>query len=296
MRYVQSLDYIRTIVDRGSIRSAAESCAITPSALNRHIQALEAELGFSVFDRKPSGVALSHEGEVFYQFAVQQIASFDQMKSKIADLSGERVGKIRIGVSLDLDTSFLHQLIYDYRKNNPGVTFRITRIPRDLMVGLVRSNQIDLVVSYDVSMNRHLRVLHATEAQIKVIVPEKLTDQLPKTLTLDDLKDIPLVAPLAKTGLGRRLSGLYETALAAKKIAIECDNPFHYIANVGLEHVGFCVSFGAGNVPKSGAHDLRGFNAPDMNGGNVSLITAANFIPTYAMKRFIDRLIWQMES
>ncbi|WP_284374474.1 helix-turn-helix domain-containing protein, partial [Algimonas porphyrae] len=50
MRHLQTFKYVKAIVEAGSIRGAAENLAISPSALNRNIQALEYDLGISVFD------------------------------------------------------------------------------------------------------------------------------------------------------------------------------------------------------------------------------------------------------
>lgn len=96
--------------DRGSWldKGAAETLAISPSALNRNIQALEYNLGISVFDRLARGVALSVEGELFYRFALEQIASYDRMISQIEGVKGLHTGRVVIGLSEDISPAFFY--------------------------------------------------------------------------------------------------------------------------------------------------------------------------------------------
>ena len=52
MRHLTPLHYIDAIVRAGSIRKAAETLAITSTALNRRVLALEEELGLEAMIRR----------------------------------------------------------------------------------------------------------------------------------------------------------------------------------------------------------------------------------------------------
>ena len=94
MRHLQQLRYIDAVARTGSIRRAAESLAITSTALNRRILAVEEDLGTPIFERLPNGVRLSVAGELFIQYARQQLSDMARVQSQIADLSGERRGHV----------------------------------------------------------------------------------------------------------------------------------------------------------------------------------------------------------
>ena len=55
MRHLQSFKYVKLIAEIGSIRGAAESCAISPSASLRPNQQIELDLGRSIGDRRWGG-------------------------------------------------------------------------------------------------------------------------------------------------------------------------------------------------------------------------------------------------
>ena len=80
MRHLRLLSHVVEIARTGSIRKAAEQLNLTPSAMNRRIQDLEAEVGTPLFERRPRGVKLTTAGEMFVRYARSQIADAERMK------------------------------------------------------------------------------------------------------------------------------------------------------------------------------------------------------------------------
>ena len=93
MRALVNLKYVDEIARAGSLRRAAESLSITPSALNRRLIAIEDELNVQIFDRLPRGVRLNAAGEILIHHIRAQISDFERVQSQIADLSGVRRGQ-----------------------------------------------------------------------------------------------------------------------------------------------------------------------------------------------------------
>ena len=99
MQNLRVYRYIDKISRTGSIRQAAEQLAITPSALNRRVIALEHELGVEIFERLGRGVRLSPAGELLVDAMRKHLAEAEALKSRIADLSGLRRGHVSIACS-----------------------------------------------------------------------------------------------------------------------------------------------------------------------------------------------------
>lgn len=73
-----------------SLVLAAETCHVTPSAMSRAIQRLEAELGTPLFDRVGKGLALNDAGIRLRQHALDVLALIEQTRSEFAG-SGFRI-------------------------------------------------------------------------------------------------------------------------------------------------------------------------------------------------------------
>ena len=123
MRHLRLLNYINEVARTGSIRRAAEQLNLTPSALNRRIQDVEAELGTAIFERLPRGVRLNAAGELLIRHIRNQIADMGRVRSQIEDLSGFRRGTIAIASSQALAYDFLPSMIASYRAEFPLVEF-----------------------------------------------------------------------------------------------------------------------------------------------------------------------------
>ena len=106
MKHLLPLTYIDAVTKAGSIRKAAETLAITSTALNRRILAMEEELGVPIFERLPRGVRLTTAGEILIHHIREQLTDMERVKSQIADLTGERRGHVSIACSQALLSFF----------------------------------------------------------------------------------------------------------------------------------------------------------------------------------------------
>jgi DNA-binding transcriptional LysR family regulator len=131
MQFMKSLHFITVIAEEKSIRKAAEKLAITPSALNRRLLAIEDELSCPLFERLPIGVRLNTAGEIFVHHIKKQQSDLDRVRSQIADLEGMRRGHVSIACSQHTQTGFLVSELTRYRKSYPDVTFSIMTCERD---------------------------------------------------------------------------------------------------------------------------------------------------------------------
>ena len=120
MRHLQTLRLIQDVARAGSIRKAAEDLNITSSALNRRIQAFEAEFGAQIFERLPRGVRLNPAGELLMHHIRSQIGDLDRVRCQVADLAGARRGHVSIACSQAVNPIFLPEQISRYRAEHPG--------------------------------------------------------------------------------------------------------------------------------------------------------------------------------
>lgn len=149
MRHQLQMQYIDTVAKVGSIRKAADILAITSSALNRRILAMEEDLGVPVFDRVANGVRLNAAGELLIHHFRTQLAEMDRVKSQIHDLQGERRGHVAITCSQALMVSVIPNEISKYQREHPNVTFSVRVCTRDSAAQELRSFNADIALVFD---------------------------------------------------------------------------------------------------------------------------------------------------
>lgn len=64
---IQSLQYILTIEQLGSINQATQRLYLSQSSLSRTLKELEAQVGFSIFQRTSRSVVPTHDGRMFLE-------------------------------------------------------------------------------------------------------------------------------------------------------------------------------------------------------------------------------------
>jgi len=154
----------------GSIRKAAEHLNLTPSAMNRRIQDLEAEIGTALFERRPRGVKLTTAGEMFVRYARSQIADADRMRSHVEDLRGLRRGPVLMACSQALALDFLASRIAIFQKQHPKVTFDLKVMDHDRALDALAAYSVDLALIYRPATRPALRVIASIPQRLVAIV------------------------------------------------------------------------------------------------------------------------------
>lgn len=222
MRHLLIYDMIEAVHRAGSIRKAAEGINITSSALNRRIQAFEAEFGSEVFERLPRGMRLNPAGELLLHHIRQQRQDMARVHSQVADLSGIRRGHVKIACSQALLPYFLPREISRYRADFPDVTFSVNVRDRIQAERDLASFESDIALVFEPVHMVDFEVLHAVHQPVVAVMSaaHPLADR--KSLRLRECLDYDLVLPAPQFGvrvlldraaarLGRKLEPVLET-------------------------------------------------------------------------------------
>ena len=79
---IQLLKYIVSVAEIGSITEAAKQLHISQPSLSIAIKETENEIGFELFKRSRSGIALTKEGVEFLGYARQVIQEMDLLEDR----------------------------------------------------------------------------------------------------------------------------------------------------------------------------------------------------------------------
>jgi DNA-binding transcriptional LysR family regulator len=204
MRHLKLLTHVVEVARMGSIRKAAEHLNLTPSAMNRRIQDLEAEVGTPLFERRPRGVKLTTAGEMFVRYARSQIADAERMKSHVEDLRGLRRGPVLIACSQALALDFLASRIAGFQKLHPRVIFDLKVMDHDRALAALVAYEVDLALIYRPAMGPTLRVIARVPQRLVVIVRSDHPLAGKKTVRLSECAQYPVALP-DRTLSGRQM-------------------------------------------------------------------------------------------
>ncbi|QCI99618.1 LysR family transcriptional regulator [Agrobacterium larrymoorei] len=95
----RSLEVFATVMREGSFSAAGRALGLTPSAVARSIDRIEARLGVRLLLRSTRALILTAEGQAYLQTARRILADLDDAEQQIADQGAPR-GRLRISAAL----------------------------------------------------------------------------------------------------------------------------------------------------------------------------------------------------
>jgi LysR family cyn operon transcriptional activator len=160
---LRQLRYFIKSAELLNFTEAAHSLYISQSTLSQQIKQLEDELGMPLFDRIGKRVRLTEAGSQFLPFARLTVSDAEGGRAVIDDLKGLKTGELRIGVTYGLSTLLTPVLV---------------------QLSFLELQDNDMFISQRLYESPLTLVVHPSNP-----VADK------KSITIKDLKDIPLVLP-----------------------------------------------------------------------------------------------------
>ena len=221
LRQHQLYAALELILREGSIRKAAEYLTISPSALNRQVQALEADLGVPLFERSARGVRLSSAGEIYYRHFSEQLAAFERARETVAALQGLRIGHVRVAVSPDLAAHCLPSALAAFRVVHPRLRLAVQRAAERPAEALEAASS-DLALVLAATPPDGTEVLATAEIEAVAIVPAASGAE---PLRPGDLLDHDLILPPETSPLRRAIDRYGRRRRLSLRPAVVTEDP-----------------------------------------------------------------------
>ena len=119
---LDDLSLFATVVEAGSLNSAAQQRNIPAATLTRRLQKLEAHLGCKLLHRSTRGIQLTQEGRDYYERCQPLLAALQQTTQEIHTHLTEPVGVVRVLAPINLAVSSLHSFWTDFLHRYPAIS------------------------------------------------------------------------------------------------------------------------------------------------------------------------------
>lgn len=114
-----ALENIRVFMraaELGSFSAAGRSLRMSPSVISYRVQALEEHLNCRLVNRTTRRMSLTDAGRVFYEKALEVIASIERAESSVTQLGGAPFGAMRVTAPIALGRQVIASVAVEYRK------------------------------------------------------------------------------------------------------------------------------------------------------------------------------------
>ena len=192
---LKQLRYFVAVCEEGTVSGAAQTLAISQSAVTEAIKDLEGDLGVTLFDRHPRGLNITHRGHQFLRHAQAILANVQDARHAFETADSETSGSLHLGVTSLVAGYVLSDILARYKRANPAVEVTAIEDSADYLEHLLIGGELDVAVM----VISHLRDRMALQAEILEVSPYRLWLPLGHDLAnrdsieLTDIADEPLI-------------------------------------------------------------------------------------------------------
>jgi LysR family transcriptional regulator of abg operon len=145
MRLTQLRDFAAVATHR-SLRAAARDLGIAQPSLTKSIQALEKELGASLFHRTSRGAELTPIGTAFLARTNLIMEEMRRAKEEVQQLTESDFGEVAFGISTAPTLMFLSRCLREFQRKFPNVKVRIVTGIFPVAIPELRDGRLDFAI------------------------------------------------------------------------------------------------------------------------------------------------------
>ncbi|GGL32577.1 LysR family transcriptional regulator [Phycicoccus endophyticus] len=209
-----------TVADVGSVSNAARRLHLAQPALTRRIQALEKDLGVSIFDRTPSGMRPTATGEAFLARARLILRDAERARVEAGHGAGEVAGQVSVGLLASISELLGPDLAEAVRSAHPAVRLRVDIGYSGHVRQWLEAGAVDVAVLYELGDRPGIHSDPLVRERLVVAGPAD------SVLAQQDQVDIaalpgPFVLPAQEHALRILVDEAFAAAGATARVALE---------------------------------------------------------------------------
>ena len=144
----QRLRVLAEVARAGSIASAAQRLAFTPSAVSQQIGKLERDLGCQLLHRHPRGVTLTPAGRALVSHAEAVTGELRAAEQTVRAVLGAQPRRLAVGTFASAGQSLVPGALARFRRHHPDVALALADLEPPDGYGLVISGDLDLLITH----------------------------------------------------------------------------------------------------------------------------------------------------
>ncbi|KQV07254.1 LysR family transcriptional regulator [Leifsonia sp. Root112D2] len=189
---LRQLQYFRAIAATGSISAAAERERVSRSAIASSLDELERGLGIQLCTLyKSHGVVLTSAGEEVLGRVISLLVQVEELEATGSET--KLAGAFTIGCFSSLAPTILPTMLKLFAETHPHAQLNFVVGSEDMLLEKLRAGELELVVSYDLSLDKAFSTVSLYETRMHVILAGDHPLAQADAVRAEQLRDEPLI-------------------------------------------------------------------------------------------------------
>jgi DNA-binding transcriptional LysR family regulator len=195
---LRHLRYFIAVAEDLNFSRAATRLQMAQPPLSQQIQALEAELGVVLFDRKKRPLQLTRAGVAFLDSAIATLAQLEQSVQQVQRIHQGGLGHLSIGFTSAMANGLLPQILRQFSQRYPDVKLLLREETSRLQIQGLRDRTTDIIFTYQNvprESAQDLRQVTLLQEALVVVLPQTHRFAHHDKISLGDLAQEAFIMP-----------------------------------------------------------------------------------------------------
>ncbi|OWT73776.1 MULTISPECIES: LysR substrate-binding domain-containing protein [unclassified Achromobacter] len=221
---LRQIRYFVRVLEVGSMSRAAAELGVVQSALSQQISRLEGELSVRLMTRTRRGITPTQAGLAFLREA-QLILRHAEQARRAAQQS-RLTGTASVGLAPTTASVLALPFMRAMRDRYPDVRLHIVECLSGQLEGLLEARKLDFAILFNVQASSSWNVIPLMEEKLFLIQSAQRSgaQRVESAVSIDALKDIPLILPTGTHGLRSRIDSAFGRAGIKPDVVAEIDS------------------------------------------------------------------------
>jgi DNA-binding transcriptional LysR family regulator len=192
----RQLEAFRHVILTGTTKEAASRMFVSQSAISRLINALEEEVGFTLFKRLKGRLQPNTAGLRFYEAVEQNFLGLERLDQTAARIRRSEPRELKIACTPALSSTLLPVAIKAYRIHYPTIMINVDTVIVPDLLERIQQMRVDLAVTLTFPPITGIEVETLLETENYCAMPISHPLASKDVITPEDLVGLPLLKPL----------------------------------------------------------------------------------------------------
>jgi DNA-binding transcriptional LysR family regulator len=213
----------QAVAELANLTRAAERLHISQPALSSQVKALEDELGVTLFERTPTGMALTQGGRQLLARAESVLEAAQALLSEAAALKGEVGGRARVGTLADPEFIRVGELLGAMTRDHPMIGIEFRHMVTGEAFEAVLAGDLDCSFYYGPRSSPRMARLALREFGYRIAAPIAWRSEIRKA-GWREIAALPWIIPPAISTHADLARAMFDANNVAPEKVVEADN------------------------------------------------------------------------
>jgi len=190
---IQQLEVLMALVEAGSFTRAAAKLSLSQPSLTKQIQNLEEAVGSRLVNRGATGISLTPEGQIIYDYAKRIIRLREDAKERVVRHKAQESGHIYVAASTIPATYILPSLLSRLKHTHNGIQVHMQMHDSEETLQIILNDQAEMGFIGKEPINKKLVVQRLWKDSLVLAVPASHPLSNRRAVKVEELREIPFI-------------------------------------------------------------------------------------------------------